>query len=384
MAYILCLTSWYPNRTDPFIGDFVERHVHSISKFRKVIVLHITKDENQANDKAEIEIKKEDENLVVYNVYYKRVLSGNAERILSSFTYFRLQQKLVNEIIKKYGKPELVHLHIAMKAGLMAIFIKKKYGIPYVITENWTGYYSQSTTNIFNSGWLFKFLIKQILLQANLLLAVTKDLGDTINKNLIKIPFTVIPNVVDTNHFYYIPQIKKQKFKLIHISSMNPNKNAEGILRAVKLLSQEELDFEIVMIGSINENLLSLAEQLSVKDFIVFKNEIPYSEVAREMQLASAFILFSIAENLPCVILEALCCGLPVISSNVGGIREVVNQSNGILVVSGNEHELKEAMKKMITNYSYYIREEIATEAAQKFNYLVIGKQFDNVYKKIE
>ena len=383
MSYILSLASWYPNRTDAFIGDFVERHVHSISKFRKVIVLHITKDENKTNENDEIEINKEDENLVVYNVYYKKKFSGNAEKILSSFKYFRLQKKIVNKIIKKYGKPELVHLHIAMKAGLMAIFIKKKYGIPYVITENWTGYYRQSSTNIFNSGWLFKFLIKQVFVQANLLLAVTKDLGVTINSNLIKIPFSVIPNVVDTNHFYYKPQINKQKFEFIHISSMNHNKNAEGILRAVKLLSEEEMNFIIVMIGSINKNLISLAEQLSVKDFIVFKNEIPYSEVAQKMQSASAFILFSIAENLPCVILEALCCGLPIISSDVGGIWEVVNQSNGILVESGNEYELKEAMKKMITNYNYYNRKEIANQAAGKFNYSVIGKQFDTIYKKI-
>ena len=383
MSYILSLASWYPNRTDAFIGDFVERHVHSISKFRKVIVLHITKDENKTNENDEIEINKENENLVVYNVYYKKKFSGNAEKILSSFKYFRLQKKIVNKIIKKYGKPELVHLHIAMKAGLMAIFIKKKYGIPYVITENWTGYYRQSSTNIFNSGWLFKFLIKQVFVQANLLLAVTKDLGVTINSNLIKIPFSVIPNVVDTNHFYYKPQINKQKFEFIHISSMNHNKNAEGILRAVKLLSEEEMNFIIVMIGSINKNLISLAEQLSVKDFIVFKNEIPYSEVAQKMQSASAFILFSIAENLPCVILEALCCGLPIISSDVGGIWEVVNQSNGILVESGNEYELKEAMKKMITNYNYYNRKEIANQAAGKFNYSVIGKQFDTIYKKI-
>jgi glycosyltransferase involved in cell wall biosynthesis len=43
---------------------------------------------------------------------------------------------------------------------------------------------------------------------------------------------------------------------------------------------------------------------------------------------ADAFILFSRHENFPCVVIEALCCGLPVVASNVGGIAEAVDETN--------------------------------------------------------
>jgi glycosyltransferase involved in cell wall biosynthesis len=85
---------------------------------------------------------------------------------------------------------------------------------------------------------------------------------------------------------------------------------------------------------------------------------------------------------LPCVILEALCCGLPVVSSNVGGISEVVNESNGILVEKENVEQLAVAMCRLMDNYSHYNRDTIAMDAAQKFNYDTVAKQYLKVYTK--
>ncbi|MGI8583348.1 MAG: glycosyltransferase family 4 protein, partial [Chitinophagaceae bacterium] len=177
---------------------------------------------------------------------------------------------------------------------------------------------------------------------------------------------------------------QQNKFRFIHVSTMSYQKDPESIIRVAKQLWDEGFEFELVMIGCINESIKRLANKLLLTDEqIIFKGEIPYSQVAVEMQKSSAFILFSRIENLPCVILEALCCGLPVISSDVGGIKEVVNESNGILVAEQNETALKEAMKKMILHYTSFNRQIIAENAALKFNYAEVGKEIDNVYRNI-
>jgi L-malate glycosyltransferase len=72
---------------------------------------------------------------------------------------------------------------------------------------------------------------------------------------------------------------------------------------------------------------------------------------------------------------------MPVVSSEVGGINEVINDKNGILVKSENELQLKEAMKKMILNYADYNRQAIADDAKAKFSYAVVGKQFTEIYE---
>ena len=83
---------------------------------------------------------------------------------------------------------------------------------------------------------------------------------------------------------------------------------------------------------------------------------------------------------MPCVILEALCCGLPVISSNVGGIAEVIDETNGILVENENTEELAKAMQNLLDNYMVYDRSAIAARATAKFNYDTVSKLYLNVY----
>lgn len=94
MNYALWLVSWYPNRTDNFLGDFIERHSKATALFYKVIVLFITKDEKLKYDKVEIEQSTEN-NLIVYKIYYGKFLwGGRIEKLLSLIKYFSLQKNV--------------------------------------------------------------------------------------------------------------------------------------------------------------------------------------------------------------------------------------------------------------------------------------------------
>jgi glycosyltransferase involved in cell wall biosynthesis len=83
------------------------------------------------------------------------------------------------------------------------------------------------------------------------------------------------------------------------------------------------------------------------------------------------------------VVIEALCCGLPVVSSSVAGIPEAINNDNGILMESENEEQLVNALQKIMTRYSNYNRPEIAREAQAIYSYEKIGKQFSDLYETI-
>jgi len=99
--------------------------------------------------------------------------------------------------------------------------------------------------------------------------------------------------------------------------------------------------------------------------------------------MASVLVLFSRYENLPCVIIEALSCGLPVIATDVGGVSELVNENNGLLVRSEDEKDLTESMNDVMNNYKNYDREQIAAQAGERFSYATIGKQFNELYMEV-
>jgi glycosyltransferase involved in cell wall biosynthesis len=286
--------------------------------------------------------------------------------------------------VAEYGAMDIVHLNILMKAGLFAWRLKKKYKLPYILTEHWTGYDKESKNGYRQQSRLYKFLSKKIYRNCVYPLPVTHDLGEKMNSLMGEKTFKAIPNVVDTQFFY--PDIEHKNFKtrFIHASTLGYHKNIQGLLNATRKLYQQRKDFELYILGPASVNLIHQAEDYGLADScIFFAGQVSYHEVSEHIRKADAMVMFSRYENLPCVILEALTCGLPVISTDVGGIREVINDDNGILIPSEDEDALLQAMNRMLDSKEKYNRQKIASDAKNKFSYEVVGKQFDEIYKEV-
>lgn len=381
---ILVLPSWYPSKLDLFNGDFIQRQVHAIGSLTNQYVIYVVKDNDGVITNNIFTEKNTFGHITELRCYYKPFKTGIEilDKLISQAQYLRLYKKNIKLFLSENGMPAVVHVHVAFKAGILANWLKKKFRIPYIVTEHWTGYFPGSEQNIYDANPVQKKINKKILAQAHLVLPVTKNLGDTINSHFAKINYKVIPNVVNTATFFY-KEIMPVKFRFIHPSGMNAMKNPLGILKACRQVKERGFDFELLMVGQMDESLILAAKEYGVDKKVFFKGAIPYDAIAREMQQSSALLMFSKFENLPCVILEALCCGLPVITSNVGGISEVITAANGILVESENVEQLAEAMIKVIVSYTVFNRSLIAVSASDKFNYNIIAEQYCKVYKNI-
>ena len=103
------------------------------------------------------------------------------------------------------------------------------------------------------------------------------------------------------------------------------------------------------------------------------------------MKDADGFFMFSNYENLPCVIAEALACGLPVLSSDVGGISEHINDSNGLLVQAGDEEALLSAFNSLLNNLKEkkYKPEDLRDYAIKHFSYMEVSKKFHEIYTAV-
>jgi glycosyltransferase involved in cell wall biosynthesis len=369
---ILWLCSWYPSETDHFNGDFIQRHAQAASLYNDVHVVHV--EEGAANKETQQKLDNLTEQII-----YLKTSHSLFKRVINQYRVFKSYKNAVKKYINRNGKPDIVHVHIPLKAGLGALWIKRKYGIPFVCSEHWGIYNKIVEDNYLSRPFTFRRAVKKIIDSAALFLSVSKYLAGEINNMVSQKKYQVIPNTVNTDLFYYSVKYE-DKFRFIHVSNMAPLKNAAGILRAFKILLSKTQDARLVIVGNTTDDLKQYAEQLGIQSFVDFKGEIPYSQVAREMRLANCLVLFSNIENSPCVIGESLCCGLPVIATNVGGIPELIDSFNGILIESGKENLLAEAMLEKMANYQRYDLQKIAGEAKNKFSYSVVGKLFDDVY----
>ncbi len=346
--------------------------------YNDIYIIHIAGDASGRTPATEHVISQS--NGVTEHIVYYNKPSSAWKRVTGQYNWVQLFRKTVLDYMRENGKPDFVHVQVPVKAGIAALWIKRKFRIPYVVTEH-AGIYNRVVVDPYEDrSFFFRYFTRKIIQRADKFLPVSNQIGEAINKMVIQKPYTVIPNTVDTSHFFYRPATVK-KFRFIHVSNMIPLKNVEGIINAVDKLWQQRQDFEVQITGAISPIVLKHAEQSgSLNKAFFFTGEIPYVQVAEEMKAAHSVLLFSRTENMPCVVLESLCCGRPVIVTRVGGIPEVVNDANGILVESDNEAELVNAMQKMIDHYTSFNQVQIAAAACGLYSYEAIGQQINMAY----
>lgn len=370
---ILFISSWFPSKIGPTNGNFVQRHAEAVSTLHQVEILHAVGDFDQK------EIFRFDENLVngirTLIVYYR-----NSNNPLKNFVR---RMKAYSLGFKKMEKPDLVHANVMHNNMLFAVYLKKKYHIPFVITEHWT---SLRLKNHPATGLLVKKTAKFIGNHASNILPVSKELGSGLRKLGIKSKMEVIPNVVDTDLFFPVDEMS-DRFTFLHISNLISRKNPEKILSAAISLWNKGLDFRLELGGDGSEEDLSSLKDLLQKSQHQEKAEIfgtlSLREVAARMQRANCFILFSDDENQPCVIGEAFSSGIPVISTDVGGISEFFPENFGVLLGSVVQKDLEQAMLKMINNSNSLSKDQLHQYAEQVFSPKTIAEQFSKIYEKV-
>jgi glycosyltransferase involved in cell wall biosynthesis len=378
---ILWLCSWYPSEADPFNGDFVQRHAKAAALFNDIHVIHVG---GSATINAQVGSLIQKENLTEHVIVYKSK-KGIIGRFYNHLLWRKLFKQAVEDYINENGKPDLVHVHVPVKAGLIALWVKRKYNILYLVTEHWAIYHSENRNNLSKRSRLFKQVLKSIIKNSALLTPVSDNLGGLINKNVYAKPYKVIPNTVNTDFFNYNNQQPPvEKFRFIHVSNLTYQKNAETIVQVFAKLASEMRNIELVIAGPASTGFAeSVSSTGLLNQSIWLMGEISYEQVAEEMKRSHALILFSRYENLPCVVVEALCCGLPVISTPVGGIPEHLNRENSILVESENTNQLADAIIDMVNNYSRFNRKQIATSGQNKFSFPAIGKRLTELYNAL-
>ncbi len=378
---VLFLSSWYPCRNDLYNGNFVARHAAAVSKYANVYVIHACSEKNIKT--TEIKIAQE-EAVQTIRIYYPKI--KNRIPIISQFYKYlkvrKLYLKAFLNLKKEIGKIDIIHANVIFPIGLIAQYFNKKFNIPFVITEHWTGYLPANHKKI---SFISLKQAQKIAAKASYILPVSYNLKKSMQKLKIKGNYKVVANVVDTDLFSLKEPIHKP-IRFIHVSTLNDaHKNISGILRVIKCLSGKRADFQIVIVGDGNtEPYIEYAKKLNIPNEIIqIKGAQPIKDIAAFMRQSDVFLLFSNYENLPCVISEALCAGLPVISSNVGGINEMLNDSNGILISAKDEKALCTKMEYMIDNYNEYDTVNIRKNAVEKCSYDKVGKQYFTIYQKV-
>lgn len=373
--HIVFLARWYPHRYDPMLGLFIQRHAEAAALYNDISVVYVHPDEN-AREKYEIINDTSGTDAInrvsTIRIYFKKSKS----KIISLFRYFR-----ANSIaLKRLPRPDIIHVHVLTRLGVIALWQKIMHGTPYIITEHWSRYLPGNDF----SGFFRKKLTKTVVKHALAVTTVTEILAKAMQAHgLQNKSYVIVPNVVDINVFKP-KQHKNTKPKIVHISCFeNKSKNITGLIDALKILEGKNIDFECVFIGDgIDFNMTKdYALQLIHQENIKFTGVLEGSALVDELASGDFLVLSSNYETQGVVLLEAFACGLPVVSTNVGGIPEIVNESNGILVPPQDPEKLADAMETMLQTYQNYDANTLREGIIKKFSNESVGKLLNSLYQ---
>ena len=388
---ILHLLSWFPTPDDPTLGNFCVRMIDALPEDCHSVILSVCDGKNMTKS---FEVKEIPGAHHTHVQIYIRPPKVNAIRKLKMLRMYQYGLKYIKQ---RFFKPDLIHLHVTYPLGQLTLLWKKLFGYKYVLTEHWTIYQPQNKDVLV--GKLKRKIVK-IANNAELIMPVSLDLQRCMEGHGVHNRFQVIYNLVNTEMFKLrqppcidssLPSslrrndMQGSKKRMLHISTLRDEaKNFSGILRVIERLRQQRDDFELHVIHDYDApEFKTFVKEHRLENCVFFHGKKTSAEVAEAYQQADFFVLFSNFENLPCVIVEAFACGVPVLSTSVGGIAEILSPERGILIPQGDEDALLQGLNQMLDHSGEYDRQAIRDYAIKTFAAQNIGQQIFEEYNKV-
>ncbi|MDR1112863.1 MAG: glycosyltransferase [Bacteroidales bacterium] len=381
-ATILHLPSWFPTQTEPVLGNFIMRHIEAAAAYSHAIVLTVVFSENRSK---EIEIKCVDTSIYQHVTVFIKEKKKKNHNLCRKWRIFQAYQVGFRYIRQHIAVPDLVHLHVALPAGKMALWWYFRYKLPYILTEHWSVY---NPANFFRCSFMKRKWLSWIGNLAAQILPVSESLLLNMRRCGIKTEATIIPNVVDASFFCPDETIKTPHavaLQILHVSTLDEEaKNVWGILHVIEKLYAQRQDFVLQIVHDYpRPDLERYVKEHHLSSVVLFNGRKTASELLEYYRKASFVLLFSNYENQPCVVLEAFAVGKPVLATCVGAIPEMVSIERGRLVPPNDETALLAQLNNLLDKASEYDSSAIRQYVVHRFTPQAVGLALVEVYRKI-
>ncbi|MBQ8797849.1 MAG: glycosyltransferase family 4 protein [Oscillospiraceae bacterium] len=288
----------------------------------------------------------------------------------------RVSVKTVRNVVKALDEinPDVIHAHLsgAALAPFWTILRRKK----LVITAH------TKPEKAF-PGLTEKLVRCAICFGKTKLVAVSEE-NTTMSRayfGLDKEKCVCVNNGIDLDRFSRKPH---DGFTLIHVGRQDENKNQAALIRCFARLHEKHPNTKLLLLGDgpLHEKLVAQVTELGLTDTVILTGNIPNTE--DYYAVSDLYVQCSHREAMPLSVLEAMAAGMPIVSTDVGGLSDVV-QDNGILVPDNNEDALYDAIEKIYEQSEEETAKMCAASGRIVENYSskAMARAYENIYSEM-
>ena len=366
---VLVIPAWYPTASQPLSGPFVRDHVRAAARYGHRMVVLVDAGPS-ADVRGLLALSEErDGELRVVRFAYRPA----AVRLAGVLAALRVARRLSRE-----GTPvDVLHAHVH-RMGWVAVLAGAVLRRRVVISEH----SSEWPRRLLTGGRLRR--AKFAFRHAALVCPVSCGLQQAIESYGVRARFRVVPNTVDTSVFHPVGPRRPggSPARLVNVALHVEVKGLDLLLRAFASVAarRPETALELVGHGPLTADLERLASELGIAESVRFAGPATPEEVAERLRASDVLVLSSHNENMPLSVLEALCCGLPVVATDVGGVSEAVGD-DGAIVPSGDLEALGRAIEDIGSRLDQFDADDIARRAAARWSFETVGGVWDEIYR---
>jgi glycosyltransferase involved in cell wall biosynthesis len=375
---VVILTKWYPDKYDPQLGVFIQKHATAIANRAQVSVFYARAVENAGPGSIQEEVTAEN-GINEYRYYYPAG-TGIMGKAVGAVRYLACWKRFVKQADLRNNPPDLLHAYILLRTGCLALFEKIRYGTPYVVSEQWSGYL---TGKFEQQSFIWKSIWRLVTKKSAGVSAVSEHLRNRLVNLTRRNDLQVFYNVIEKNPIPS-PAGDSDRIRVLMVADLVDDiKNISGVLRAFSRVRMVHPSMELDIIGGGKDEgmLKALTAELGLDGGMVrFEGMQPNRVVYERLQQCSFLVMNSRFETFSSVCAEALCCGKPVIATRCGGPQEFITSEQGILIAPDHDEELVEALKRMANCYRDYDPAALSRYASEKFGAPAVGKHIADWY----
>lgn len=278
----------------------------------------------------------------------------------------------ISKAIKKY-KPDILHAHL----------VAQLYAVPWAMIHHKPVIITAHTRPDKAFVKKVEFLIKNALRAKKLYIVAVSEANLTLMYSYFKI---INANYVCINNGVDIDAYQKklhETFTYINVARQDENKNQALIIKCFKRIHSLHNNTKLFLIGDgvLHDSLVKYVEELQLTEFVFLPGSI--DNVADYYAVSDVYVQSSYREAMPMSVLEAMAAGLPIVSTNVGGLKDVV-KGNGILV-EVDEMQLYNAMLRMfeLPNVDLEIMGKESKQLVKPFSSKVMAEKYCLLYEQV-
>jgi len=287
--------------------------------------------------------------------------------------YSHLGEKHYKKILKLVGEkklhPDLIHSHFLWTSGYVGARLKERLQIPLIVS----GYgYDLYELPLKSPAWRER--IRGILNDSDCIITVSKSLAECVRKLDVKRDVEILPTGYDSKRFY--PRDREEcrrrldlplnKRIILSIGSLVRVKGHMNLIHAIEKLEKSSKDTLCIILGegNLRNELQKEIKRCNLEKVVLLVGRKPREELPLWINACDIFVLASLNEGNPTVMFEALGCGVPFVSTNVGGVREIITSDEyGLICLNNDSTELCNKIFEALNKK--WSRDEILNHALQ-------------------